>query len=189
MWGAPRPDRLSSSVAASLLAVFDMGPTRTLQQDVEFGVLQIVDIGLKAISPAVNDPSTAITCIDQLSRILIRWVSRYTPEVALSDPPHVLRVIMPSIEFEGLLDTAFEQIRHYSMADAAVSARLLRALDDIAASTSDVAVRTSVAARARRVFEGCRSRLEEQDLAILRRRLAVLEERPGVSLQWSAAGE
>ena len=184
-----RADRLTSAIAATLLAAFDMGPTRTLQQDVEFGVLQIVDIALKAISPAVNDPSTAITCLDQLSRILIRWVSRYMPEVLISDPPHVLRVIMPAIEFEGLLDTAFEQIRHYSMADLAVSARLLRALDDIAASTSDVAVRSSLAARARRVYEGCRNRLEEQDLAMLRRRLAALEERPGVSLQWSAVGQ
>ena len=180
-----RADRLSSGVVASLLAAFDMGPTRTLQQDVEFGVLQIVDIALKAISPAVNDPSTAITCIDQLSRILIRWISRYAPEMALSDPPHVLRVILPSIEFEGLLDTAFEQIRHYGMADLAVSARMLRALDDIAASTSDVVIRSSLAARARRVYEGCRTRLEEQDLAILRSRLAVLEERPGVSIRWS----
>jgi len=39
----------------------------------EFGVLQIVDIALKAISPAVNDPTTAISCVDQLSRILIRY--------------------------------------------------------------------------------------------------------------------
>ena len=52
--------------SAELRAAFDFGPTRTLQQDVEFGVLQIVDIALKAISPAVNDPTTAISCVDQL---------------------------------------------------------------------------------------------------------------------------
>ncbi len=62
-----------------LLGAFDFGPTRTLQQDVEFGVLQIVDIALKAISPAVNDPTTAIGCVDQLSRILIRFASREMP--------------------------------------------------------------------------------------------------------------
>ena len=45
-----------------------------MQQDAEFGIIQIVDIALKAISPAVNDPSTAISCIDQLSRILIHWL-------------------------------------------------------------------------------------------------------------------
>ena len=63
-----------------LLGAFDLGPSRTLQQDVEFGVLQIVDIALKAISPAVNDPTTAISCVDQLSRILIRFASRELPE-------------------------------------------------------------------------------------------------------------
>ena len=43
-----------------------------MMQDVEFGILQIVDIALKAVSPAVNDPTTALTCIDQLGSILLR---------------------------------------------------------------------------------------------------------------------
>jgi uncharacterized membrane protein len=53
-------NRLPPEGTAELLAAFDFGPTRTLQQDAEFGVLQIVDVALKAISPAVNDPTTAI---------------------------------------------------------------------------------------------------------------------------------
>src|SRR5271166_3460868 len=73
-------NRLPPEGTAELLAAFDCGPTRTLQQDVEFGVLQIVDVALKAISPAVNDPTTAISCVDQLSRILIRFASREPPE-------------------------------------------------------------------------------------------------------------
>jgi hypothetical protein len=62
----------------------------------------------KAISPAINDPSTAISCIDQLSRILIRWAGRTPPRTYLHGPPHVLRVVVPWIDFEGLLDRAFE---------------------------------------------------------------------------------
>ena len=69
-------------------------------------------------------PSTAISCIDQLSRVLIRWASRTPPRTYLHGPPHVLRVVVPWIDFEGLLDTAFEQIRHYSQSDIAVSLRL-----------------------------------------------------------------
>ena len=92
-----REDRIDPVRAAELLAAFDIGPTRTLQQDVEFGVIQIVDIALRAISPAVNDPSTAISCIDQLSRILIRWLGRAPPESVLFDPPHVPRVAVPWI--------------------------------------------------------------------------------------------
>ena len=58
-------ERLSTARCAELRGAFDLGPTRTLQQDVEFGILQIVDIALRAISPAVNDPSTAINCVDR----------------------------------------------------------------------------------------------------------------------------
>src|SRR5260370_12075294 len=61
-------DRLNEDSRADFLAAFDLGPSRTLQQDVEFGVLQIVDIALRAISPAVNHPSTAISGVDLLSR-------------------------------------------------------------------------------------------------------------------------
>lgn len=168
---------LQPPLATALLATFDIGPIRTLQQDVEFGVIQIVDIALKAISPAVNDPSTAITCLDQLSRILIRWISRYGPEVILSDPPHVVRVVMPAIELDGLLDTAFEQIRHYAVTDVVVSARLLRALDDIAMSTDDAGIHKRLAARGRCVYDGCCTRLAESDLDILRDRLDLLEDR------------
>jgi uncharacterized membrane protein len=74
-----RKSRLTAERSAELRSAFVIGPIRTMQQDVEFGVLQIVDIALKAISPAVNDPSTAITCVDQLTRILIRWIGRAPP--------------------------------------------------------------------------------------------------------------
>ena len=60
-----KPERVPTERAVHIVAAFDIGPTRTLQQDIEFGVVQIVDIGLRAISPAVNDPSTAISCVDQ----------------------------------------------------------------------------------------------------------------------------
>ena len=148
-------ERLDPERARELRSAFDIGPTRTMQQDVEFGVIQIVDIALKAISPAVNDPSTAITCIDQLGRILIRFVSRKPPVSLLCDPPHVVRVIVPWIEIEGLLDTAFEQIRHYSASDIAVSLRLLRALDDIASTCHDPGIIEPLVVRGRRIVAGC----------------------------------
>ena len=132
-----RGDRMQLDGSEELRGAFDFGPTRTLQQDVEFGVLQIVDIALKAISPAVNDPTTAIGSVDQLSRILIRFASRETPESTLYDPPGVFRVHVPWIGFERLLDSAFEQIRLYARSDVAVSLRLLRALADIAVTTPD----------------------------------------------------
>jgi len=174
--GAPllmisRAERATSDLADSLRGAFDFGPSRTLQQDIEFGVLQIVDIALKAISPAVNDPSTAISCVDQLSRILIRVASREPPEERLYDPPGVLRVQLAWHSFERLLDSAFEQIRMYSKSDVAVSLRMLRALGDIAGTTADPEIRRLLLDRANRVVDGCAEKLHEHEMAPIRARL------------------
>jgi uncharacterized membrane protein len=168
-------DRLSSGGIAELRGAFDFGPSRTLQQDVEFGVLQIVDIALKAISPAVNDPSTTISCVDQLSRVLIRFASREPPESMIYDPPGIVRVIILWPDFERMLDSAFEQIRLYSQGDIAVSLRMLRALGDIAITAPDPSYRRTLAERGRRIVAGCAQKLGEEELRQMRVRLAALE--------------
>jgi uncharacterized membrane protein len=172
---AYKGDRLSPEKRAEFRGAFDLGPARTLQQDVEFGVLQIVDIALKAISPAVNDPSTGVTCVDQLSRILIRFASREPPTSLLYDPPGVVRASIPWIHFDQLLTSAFEQIRLYSSGDIAVSLRMLRALCDIASSTPDPAYRRSLFEEGSRIVEGCTEKLGPQEVAPMRVRLAALE--------------
>ncbi|HTX24862.1 MAG TPA: DUF2254 domain-containing protein [Steroidobacteraceae bacterium] len=170
-----KPERLPPGGTALLLGAFDLGPSRTLQQDVEFGVLQIVDIALRAISPAVNDPSTAISCVDQLSRILIQFAAREPPESVRYDRAGVARVSMGWIDFERLLDSAFEQIRLYSVSDVAVSLRMLRALGDIARTTADLEFRRTLAERGRRIVAGCTTRLGEEGLKEMRSRLGALQ--------------
>jgi uncharacterized membrane protein len=177
LFSASPAERVDPERARELRSAFDIGPTRTMQQDIEFGVIQIVDIALKAISSAVNDPSTAITCVDQLGRIMIRFVNRNVPASLLCNPPHVVRVIVPWIGTESLLDTAFEQIRHYSMSDIAVSLRLLRAFDDIASTCSDPRIVESLVVRGRRVVAGCAERLSPDQIEKLRQRLSALEAR------------
>jgi uncharacterized membrane protein len=166
---------LSSETRAGFRDGVDLGPSRTLQQDIEFGVLQIVDIALKAISPAVNDPSTAITCVDHLSRILIRFASRESAPRLFYDPPSILRVKIDWTDFDHLLDSAFEQIRMYAKGDVAVSLRLLRALGDITTATPNKAVRRAIHELGKRIVEGCAEKLGEVELGGLRVRLSVLE--------------
>jgi uncharacterized membrane protein len=170
-----KPERVPADGALHLTAAFDIGPTRTMQQDVEFGIIQIVDIALRAMSPAVNDPSTAISCVDQLCRIMILWTSRMPPPSHYYAPPHVLRLFVPLISFDGLLDTAFEQIRHYAAADVAVSLRLMRAFSDIASVTQHADLRTGLLDRGRRVAAGCAGHLPKDELLKLQQRLAALE--------------
>jgi uncharacterized membrane protein len=138
---------------------------------VEFGVIQIVDIALR------TDPSTAISCIDQLSRLLIRWLGRTPLASVLFDPPHVPRAFVPWISVDGMLDTAFEQIRHYASNDAAVSLRLLRAIGDIVGTLQQDDTRTKLLERARRVVDGCGERLGEAEATRLQHRLAAIEQR------------
>ena len=172
---AYKANRLSPESRGEILGAFDFGPSRTLQQDVEFGVLQIVDIALKAISPAVNDPTTAVTCVDQLSRILIRFASRELPASVLYDPPGIARVSIPWVDFDGLLRSAFEQIRLYSKSDVAVSLRMLRSLGDIAGTTAEPAFRRALFEEGRRIVEGCSEKLGEEELSPMRARLHTLE--------------
>jgi len=170
-----KPERLSSERETHLLAAFDMGPTRTMQQDVEFGIIQIVDIALRAISPAINDPSTAISSIDQLSRIVIYWLGREPTKQRYYAPPHVLRLVVPWITFEGLTDTAFDQIRHYAVADAAVSLRLIRAFNDIATAAKRKDEKSRLIELARRTLAGSTKYLSDSELARLKQRVADLE--------------
>ncbi len=170
-----RPERLSAERIGEFRNAFDLGPSRTLQQDIEFGVLQIVDIALKAISPAVNDPTTAISCVDQLSRLVIRFLSREMPEPFLYDLKGVARVCIRWIDPDRLLDSAFEQIRMYSKADIAVSMRLLRAYGDIASTTEDLSLRKELLQRARRVVAGCQHRVDMEELKPMLVRLTALE--------------
>jgi uncharacterized membrane protein len=167
--------RLTPEAIAELTEAVDIGPARTLQQDIEFGILQIVDIALKAISPAVNDPTTGVTCVDQLSRILIRLASRQPPSCFYYDPPGVVRLFVPWPTFEQLTHTAFDQIRLYGQRDAAVSLRLLRALQDIALATPDCALRRDLYDRAKGIVEGCSKALADDDVRPMRVRLAGFE--------------
>jgi len=170
-----KPERVSADRALDFIAAFDIGPTRTMQQDIEFGIIQIVDIALRAMSPAVNDPSTAISCVDQLSRIIIHWIGRMPPLSYYYAPPHVLRLFVPWISIDGILDTAFEQIRHYAAADIAVSLRLLRAFRDIATATEHADLRNKFVERAKRVVAGSTGHLPKDDLIKLQERLTALE--------------
>jgi len=106
---------------------------------------------------------------------MILWTSRISPPSHYYVPPHVLRLFVPWISFDGLLDTAFEQIRHYAVADVAVSLRLVRAFDDIASTTEHADLRTGLLERARRVAAGCARHLPNDELVKLQQRFAALE--------------
>jgi uncharacterized membrane protein len=119
----------------ALNAAYSIGRHRTADQDPSFGIRQIVDMALKALSPGVNDTSTAVMCVDYLTAILARLACRQLP------PSHryegeTLRVIASVPTFEGLLAEAFDQIRDSAAGNVAIMARMLGAIDTIASLTT-----------------------------------------------------
>ena len=146
---------------AALDAAFDIGPVRTMQDDAEWGFRQLVDIGLKAISPAVNDPSTGSTCIDHLLRLLVRAAPRATPNGRHAAGDALVEV--PTTSFVELVRLSFEQLRQYARGDMSVSLRILRALADLADITPHAAGRGEILHQGRLVRDGVRAAFSEAD--------------------------
>ncbi|MCC7425007.1 MAG: DUF2254 domain-containing protein [Planctomycetaceae bacterium] len=109
-----------------------LGPQRTTHQDFEFLIDQLVEIAVRALSPGVNDPFTAISCVDRLGSALSRLAEREIPSAQRYDDEHRLRVIAPPFHFPDVVDAAFHQIRQNARSSAAVSIRLLETLAEIA---------------------------------------------------------
>ena len=173
--GITPPGRATAVVEDACRQAFDIGPARTMDQDVEFGVLQIVDIALKAISPAVNDPTTALTCIDQLGRILVRAALREPPATVLRGRDGRIRVVIRRTSFPRMLDVAFSQIRHYGRGDVAVPLRLMRVLGELACTTRNIRYAFAIRDEARRLTAACAEGCPVDDRDRLSERLEVVE--------------
>jgi uncharacterized membrane protein len=111
---------------------FMLGSKRTPIQDSEFAIHQLVEIAVRALSPGINDPYTAITCVDKLSAFLCTLAQRTLPSAQHFDSDGVLRILTKTIEFASLGEAAFNQIRQYGKDSIAVTVRLLDSLYRIA---------------------------------------------------------
>lgn len=109
---------------------------RTVDQDPAFGIRQLVDMSLKALSPGVNDTSTAVMCVDYLTAILAQLASRKFP-ASLRYERDEPRVITIAPTFEGLLAEAFDQIRSSAEGNIAIMARMLDAFEILADITTN----------------------------------------------------
>jgi uncharacterized membrane protein len=118
----------------ALNQAFSIDRYRTVDQDPAFGIRQIVDMAIKALSPGVNDTSTAVMCVDYLTSILARLTGRQFPSLHRYEG-ETLRVIAMVPSFEGLLADAFDQIRGSVGENVAILARMLGALDTIGSLT------------------------------------------------------
>jgi uncharacterized membrane protein len=107
---------------------FIIGKTRTPNQDLEFSILQMVEIAARALSPGVNDPFTAVACIDNLTSSIAKLSQVNFPSRFRFDQDKKLRVIANTFTFEGIVNAAFNQIRQFSTGSPSVIIRLMEAM-------------------------------------------------------------
>jgi uncharacterized membrane protein len=100
---------------------------RTFTQDPAFALRAIVDIALRALSPAVNDPTTAVQALDGIDTLLMEFSARYLERGRIAGEDGALRLVYPNMVWEDVLDLSLTEIRHYG-ADTPQIARRMRAL-------------------------------------------------------------
>jgi uncharacterized membrane protein len=130
------PGGAAGQVALALSKAHVTGPHRTLMQDPVFAIDQLVEIAIRALSPAVNDTFTALTCIDWLSAGLSQVSSRTLSEGVYRDRFHRVRLIETDPSYSRMVNRAFDKIRQASRGMPAVLIRMLDALTSIASEAT-----------------------------------------------------
>lgn len=166
--------RLTDQLTKQVHAFFVLGNQRTSDQDIEFGLNQLVEMAVRALSPGINDPFTAIVCVDHLGSTLCRLAARDMPSPYRHDCQRQLRLIAPVDTFRDLVDAAFDQIRQSSRSSAAVTLRLLETIAVIATFAHHPADRAALVRQADMIARGAGEGLPE------------VEDRRAVDERWQA---
>ncbi len=154
---------------------FSLDRHRTIEKDVGFGIRQIVDIALKALSPGVNDTTTAIGCIDNLGEIVAAIARRQMPAKVRSKDG-VPRVITVAPDFQEYVETAFDQIRISGKANLAIFERLLTTVSFVYECASDESRRRSLRRQIELIGEFAEQTLEtDYEKEKVRKKLAEAE--------------
>jgi uncharacterized membrane protein len=177
--GAPlvsvTPAGAADALTRDVRSAFILGPQRTSEQDVRFALQQGVEIAVRALSLGINDPFTAINCVDWLGSALARVGREPPPATVHRDRDGVPRVIVPMPDFGALMDTAFGQLRQYAGRSPAVIVRMLDVLGSLAVVCAGVPHRAAIGAHAARIVGVARLHVEDEaDLAVIEARHAAV---------------
>ncbi len=149
--------------AQEVNAAFALGNQRTPNQDIEFAFYQLVEMAVRALSPGINDPFTAIACVDRISSALCRLATREMPSPYRHDDDGQLRVIAQSPSFPAMLDAGFDQIRQHGRSNVAVSIRLMETLAVITTFAHRPADRAALLRQAEMIRRGAWQSVPEQE--------------------------
>jgi uncharacterized membrane protein len=124
---------LDEKVTDAVRAALELGSERSPQQDLAFAIQMLVDIAVRALSPGVNDPTTATISLDRLSEVMTLLGNRDWPDPVRSGEQEKIRLVLRGPAYETLVDLAFAAIRWYGAGDPVVAAHLIASLGQVAA--------------------------------------------------------
>jgi uncharacterized membrane protein len=132
----------------------EIGEERNSEEDVEFGLIKLVEVALRAISPGINDPNTAIFCIHKIGYVLSDIAQSKRHKTYYYDDANKLRLIVNKIPFKDLLYQSFSQIKHYGSHDYSVMGACVDALAFISKHSAH-SIREICWEFSLYLFEGC----------------------------------
>ena len=154
-------DNMTDKLAAEIRECVVTGKRRNASQDIEFIVNELCEVGIRAMSPAINDPFTCMSCVDWLTSAIEELFQRDFPRRFLCDDEDNLRLIWTPITHTGVMDAAFNQIRHFGQNCPAVMIKLLDAYSRIGAHTRSEPEREIVKKHADMAIRACRANFAE----------------------------
>jgi uncharacterized membrane protein len=165
------PRGAAEQVRLALSEAHVTGPHRTLMQDPVFAIDQLVEIAIRALSPAVNDTFTALTCIDWLSAGLSRLSGRALVEAVYRDEFGRARLIASSPSYAHMVNRSVDKLRQAARGMPAVIIRLLTALTVVAEQTTSAHQRSVVLRQGDMVLQAAEESVPDaSDLADIRLR-------------------
>jgi uncharacterized membrane protein len=118
-------------LGSKLQGSFVLGNRRTDTQDALYLMQQLVEVAARAISPGINDPNTAITCIDWITAAMSRIAIEYFPSAYRYDDAGVLRLVYEPVEFSEFVDAVYNPLRQYGREMVEINVRLLQSIEAI----------------------------------------------------------
>ena len=168
-------DQLKAEIRNNLV----ISNERSKKNDIEFGLLKLTEVALRAISPGINDPNTAIFCINQLGWVLSRIAVANIENTYYYNDKDELCFILEDISFWDLLYKTFYQLRHYGNQDVSVAGSILDALV-IIAEGSPKEIKEQVWSFSHYILDGFeRNVLEKEDKKFLNHKIYRLAKETG----------
>ncbi|RLQ97094.1 DUF2254 domain-containing protein [Falsibacillus albus] len=118
------------------LKFITFGPDKEPIEDIDLGIRKLTEVALRAISPAINDPNTAIDCIEQIGILLSQLGRKDIPGDYILDDKNEVRLVMEQPSFHDYLYKSFFQLRYYGKNDISIMTEIIKALDHIAATNN-----------------------------------------------------